>query len=559
MISQLLRRLFKIGLKNTVPSFKFRQILITNYLALTCILVTLLTGVFLLMVSFTAYGIACLVGTFLYTFIFYFNAKGQDQIAKIYFLVLSTCLVVAVSVLSAFYSRDVGATYYFFPVLVIFLLLYNHQRRAFLYWSIFSLLLLTLVLRVEVQGAPYTTDFFVNCMNLTFAASLIYLSVSFFKKLLIRSVKKANEHEKTLYSLLDNVPIFMALVDRHGEYKIANQHYSELFGLDKEAIIGKKRSSVLPKGILDQHKPYFEKALNGESVSFLENDKMPNGDTVFSRGKYVPILNKQGEIEAISIYVDDVSELVEAEESLKKANETKNKLFSIIAHDIRSPLNLFQSVLNTSHDEIITKKQFLEYQEKVKAKLGTLSETVDELLDWARMQMGGINAYPSQVELHAVVKENVDLFWSVVLKKNIELVIDTPTEVTAWIDENHFKVAIRNLIHNALKYSNYRGKVSIRSTIEGDDTVIVISDTGVGMTAETVESIRRKELQKSKVGTDKESGTGLGLSLSLGLLEKNNAEVSVKSRLNKGTTFEIRIPSMEKSEEARFNEDLQSH
>ncbi|MEQ9007296.1 MAG: HAMP domain-containing sensor histidine kinase, partial [Ekhidna sp.] len=256
--------------------------------------------------------------------------------------------------------------------------------------------------------------------------------------------------------------------------------------------------------------------------------------------------NSDGEIESVAICVDDVTELVKAHQALKVANETKDKLFSIIAHDIKSPLNLFHSILNLNHDDVISKEQFIDYQNSLKQRLESLTGTVDELLEWARMQLGGISAYPAKVNVSAVVKENADLFHTLIQRKQIDFKIDTPSELEAWIDENHFKVAIRNLIHNAIKYTNGGGHVQIVSNQNDHETIVSIEDSGVGMTSDQIRSIIRKEIQKSKAGTDKEMGAGLGLSLSLGLLEKNNCNVSVTSEPNKGTKVEITIPKSSK-------------
>jgi len=203
---------------------------------------------------------------------------------------------------------------------------------------------------------------------------------------------------------------------------------------------------------------------------------------------------------------------------------------------------MFQTFLSVSEQTDMSKENFFEYQQTLKQKLGALTSTVDELLDWSRMQMGGINAYPAKVNVNRVVNENIDLFDSLIKKKKIDFKVDTCDNIEAWIDENHFKVALRNLIHNAIKFTNGGGSVEVLMNQNDQATIVSIVDTGVGMDAETINSIIKKEIQKSQAGTDLEIGTGLGLSLSLGLLEKNNCLVSVQSEINKGTRFDIQIP-----------------
>ena len=97
--------------------------------------------------------------------------------------------------------------------------------------------------------------------------------------------------------------------------------------------------------MIEDQKRNFERARSGESVSFLQETKLPNGTTISANGKYEPVFNEDGGVESIAICVDDVTPMVKTQEALKVANETKDKLFSIVAHDIRSPLNMFQTFL----------------------------------------------------------------------------------------------------------------------------------------------------------------------------------------------------------------------
>ncbi|MEM9337437.1 MAG: HAMP domain-containing sensor histidine kinase, partial [Bacteroidota bacterium] len=150
--------------------------------------------------------------------------------------------------------------------------------------------------------------------------------------------------------------------------------------------------------------------------------------------------------------------------------------------------------------------------------------------------------YPSQVDINAIISENLELFDDLIERKHIEFEIDLVGDNLGWIDENHLRIGVRNLIHNAIKFSESDSKVLITVQPDEDSILIEISDSGAGMTQEMIDSIRKKEVQKSKEGTEGEMGTGLGLSLSLGLLEKNSCILSIESKLGKGTTFRIWVP-----------------
>ena len=335
----------------------------------------------------------------------------------------------------------------------------------------------------------------------------------------------------------------MAMVDKEGAYILANRNYANRFGFEPCELVSLSRKQVLSVHIFEKHRQMFQQALGGESISYLEEVKLPDGTTMSANGKYEPQFNNKGKVESITICVDDVSELIHTQKALKEANATKDRLFSIIAHDIKNPLNLFQGLLSLKNNDSITNEEFNDYQEVVQSRLSGLVKTVDELLEWSRMQLGGINAYPSKVNVNSVVKENVDLFEALIKRKSLVFDVETSPDLEVWIDLNHFKVALRNLIHNAIKFTSKGGTVKVIGSQNDSEAIISVVDSGIGMSAERIDSVIRKEIQKSKAGTDKEMGTGLGLSLSLGLLEKNNCKVSITSQAGKGTKVEIKIPN----------------
>ncbi len=492
--------------------------------------------------SFNSYGLISLIGGVLYFPVFVLNENRNYKIASHYFITLSSCIVIALSIVSILSGNDTNVEYVLFTVLCVYSLLFDGKLKNYLYWINFIALFALKVFHIEWNDLPYDYTFVLTILNLSFIACLLFFFLRFFKRLLFQAVKQSNLHEKTLYALLDNVPIDMAMVGKDGVYKIANRSYSKQFGLEKDDIIGKKRTKILPKEIFLKQEPYFQQALEGNVVSFMEPLSMPNGKVIQARGKFFPIKNDRNQVESVTIYVDDISELKEVEISLKRANETKDKLFSIIAHDVKSPINLFQTLLNVSQEKDLSPEYFDKYKEVVKTKLEILSERLDELLNWARMQMGGINAYPSDVEINTIVTENLALFDDLIEKKNIHFEVDLKGDDLGWIDENHLRIAVRNLIHNAIKFSKSDSKVVINVQPDEDSILIEISDSGAGMSQEMIDSILKKELQKSQEGTSGEMGNGLGLSLSIGLLEKNSCILSIDSKLRNGTTFRIWVP-----------------
>jgi PAS domain S-box-containing protein len=541
------KKILRTGMSYAQSPLDKRRVALFNYLILFSVSASLILGGITYSLGLYLHPILCLLACMLFSFSLFLNSQGKLTFSKGYFIFVGVLIIGGATF---FYARDgsyVDTENMLYAAMAISMFLIDGIRKHFAYWLIFACFIGLKIYMLNSQGVAHGSDYSLILVNNLVVASILYLFLYVFRSILIKAFDRSDQHEQTLRSLLDNAPLLMALVDKDGNFILVNQNYARRFGFKQRDLIGRNRKEVLPKNILDKHEPMFQEVLsNKKQVSFLEETSLPDGSMISANGKYEPIQNSEGEIESVAICVDDVSELVRAHKALKVANETKDKLFSIIAHDIKSPLNLFHSILNLNHDDVISKEQFIEYQNSLKQRLETLTGTVNELLEWARMQLGGISAYPANVNISSVVHENADLFHTLIQRKQIEFEIDTPADLEAWIDENHFKVAIRNLIHNAIKYTNGGGLVKVVSDQNEDETIVSIEDSGVGMSSDQIQSIIRKEIQKSKTGTDKEMGAGMGLSLSLGLLEKNNCNVSVTSELNKGTKVEIKIPKSAK-------------
>ena len=537
------KKLLKLGMNYAQSPLDKRRIAIFNYLILFALIVAVSLGLVTYAFGFVYQPFICVSASLLFVLAFYLNGRGAIELSKMFFVIASVGLISLAKYLNIQDGLSVGVENMLFAGMAISMFLIDGLKKHLIYWLIFTTFISLKVLEFDSAGLLFGTTYMMTIINNFVVAGILYLFLYVFRSVLVKAFTRSDQHEQTLRSLLDNVPVFMAMMDLEERYILVNQNYADRFKMDTEDIVGKKRSEVLPSHIYNKQKPMFKKALKGKPITFLEESELPDGSTISANGKYEPIKDADGKTIAVTVCVDDVTELVKTQEALKTASETKDKLFSIIAHDIKSPLNLFQSILNLKNDDVITNDQFMEYQESIKDRLSKLSGTVDELLSWSRMQLGGINAYPAKVNVNSVVQENAELFDSLIKRKNIDFKIDASPEIEAWIDENHFKVALRNLIHNAIKYTSGGGFVQVIGDQTEKETIVSVVDSGIGMSSQRIESIIKKEIQNSKVGTDKEMGAGLGLSLSFGLLEKNNCDVSVMSEPDKGTKIEIKIPN----------------
>lgn len=226
---------------------------------------------------------------------------------------------------------------------------------------------------------------------------------------------------------------------------------------------------------------------------------------------------------------------------LEALNKTKEKLFSIIAHDLRSPIGQLKSTLDLVNREFISKEEFHELSHHFTKQIDQLQDNMNNLLTWSQSQLNGIVTKPQAVKAAAIIQEVIDLLKQQWLSKELQIDFE-PFDEMIWIDPDHFKVIMRNLLSNAIKFSKKKHSIAISHSINNKELSISIRDTGMGMHKEQLALLFTAEEIKSTHGTDKERGTGLGLKLCKEFLDKNKGEIWAISEVDLGSTFFITVP-----------------
>ena len=234
-------------------------------------------------------------------------------------------------------------------------------------------------------------------------------------------------------------------------------------------------------------------------------------------------------------------EITRQRDDQEKMNIFKDKLFSIISHDLRSPLASLENSL------FLFKSNFLSEEEKntlidmLSRDYQATSYLLDNLLNWTRMQMQGLKIATKQLNLTALVKENFSLLKPQAEKKGISLECSIPDDITVFADSEMVKIVIRNLIHNAIKYTPPNGKIRVTCFIIKNYIITAVQDSGRGMSMAEQKKLFSPE-HFSKHGTANEKGSGLGLLLCKDFVEKNNGTIWVESIENEGSTFSFTLP-----------------
>ena len=239
-------------------------------------------------------------------------------------------------------------------------------------------------------------------------------------------------------------------------------------------------------------------------------------------------------------------ELTNSEEKLKEINSSKDKFFSIIAHDLRGPFSGFLGLTDLLAEEYenLSPLDVSKMAVSMRNSAKQLFNLLENLLDWSRSQTGSMEFSPETMDLSNIMINIASLFNETAKNKKIKLISNVATNTTVFADHQMLNTCTRNLVSNALKYTNEGGEVNI-STIQREEGYICVSvaDTGVGMNQEALDKIFRIDSKLTTLGTAKEKGTGLGLLLCKELVERNGGTISVQSELGKGSTFTFTLPT----------------
>ncbi|MFN4151785.1 MAG: sensor histidine kinase, partial [Candidatus Sericytochromatia bacterium] len=229
------------------------------------------------------------------------------------------------------------------------------------------------------------------------------------------------------------------------------------------------------------------------------------------------------------------------------ANETKDKFFSIIAHDLRGPIGSLVNMFELLEDEnLFTEKEKKEAEIAMKKSTKSTYELLENLLRWSRLQNGTIEFNPENINCFDIVEQCFNLLKNLSKNKKISLVNNIKKDLHAYADKEMIKTVIRNLISNAIKFTNEHGLIELNADKKGNFIWIYVRDNGIGIENKNIPKLFVINEKLSTTGTLGEKGTGLGLILCKEFVEKNNGKIYVKSELGKGSSFIFTIP-IEKS------------
>jgi two-component system sensor histidine kinase/response regulator len=357
-----------------------------------------------------------------------------------------------------------------------------------------------------------------------------------------------------LRTLIDNMPDHIYIKDTKSRFVVANKKIAQVHGIGSPLeMAGKTDFDFFPKELANKYYWNEQEIIStGKPLINIEEQSLDEkGDIVYLSTTKIPLHDNKGKIKGLVGIGRDITSRKKAEEKLEehakqlqKLNLTKDKFFSIIAHDLRNP---FHSILGFT--ELLTKNYEGFDDGKKQEFIGLIYESaqyahnlLENLLQWSRTQTDGIKYSPSRLSLSKIVNDTGHILNATLVKKGLTLVCNINENFYVNADKNMLETVIRNLLNNAIKFTPARGNISISARDAGTFVSLSITDTGVGIKQEDIPKLFQFDEFHTTAGTEGEPGTGLGLIICNEFIRKHNGELTVKSAPGAGSTFTFTLP-----------------
>ncbi len=387
-------------------------------------------------------------------------------------------------------------------------------------------------------------------IKITLAALLLIALIFIFTLYRLIYIKKKSEtkiaKQKNFYEkLLGNSQDFIVVVGKDMEIKYISPSI--------ENKIGRKPEERVGKSVLENIHPDDKKQL---SVDFNKLTKEKSAKFEFRlsdvSGKYLNMaayaknLFDDPNIQGVIVNFWDITEIRKTEKALKQANETKDKIFSIISHDLRGPISTSKSIADLVVNEFdnLSKEAIRDLLTSFKPTADATFFLLENLLSWAMNQMGKLKFEPGINPVKPIVDANIDLYTSQAESKGITIVNAINENLIAWFDKGMIDIVIRNFVSNAVKFTPKGGEVRIDVAKSGDFIKVEVSDTGIGMDDYVIKTLFNPDIENKHLsqGTDNEKGAGIGLMLCKEFVEMNGGKIGAKSQKGKGSVFFFTLP-----------------
>lgn len=430
--------------------------------------------------------------------------------------------------------------YFMYPLTIVLMLveLFRNKKNRF-----YKLIVLIAFLVLPPLFSKYLLSTSTNQWLIPNVAGVYFLHVFFLSWFVSNYRLFQDSFSKTVKDLLDSISDLAFYTDINLKIEHINELSAKQFS---EKIINENFVETLAN--VSQQTANQLKVQIDALIKQKETEKEVY--LIFEEGEKTYNLKvakfQQGNIHlGYTFLLSDLTKIKQKEIELTQLNTTKDRLFAIIGHDLRKPALAFRGI-SKKVNFLIQQKEFDTLDKlgkNLESAAFSLNSLLDNLLNWALKQRDVLPYDPKPVNVKEATEEIFNLFQQIADDKGITLKLDIAEATHAFSDQNALTTIIRNLVDNAIKYTPKGGFVEVTSEKKPTGILVIIKDSGTGITANQLDNLFELQKNKSKRGTEGETGSGLGLALVKDLIALNKGEINVHSVIGNGTTFEILLPA----------------
>lgn len=351
------------------------------------------------------------------------------------------------------------------------------------------------------------------------------------------------KNEKLFRTIVEDSELLIYIIDREGKFLLSEGKPLKKLGLKPGEAVGmsvyelyKDNSSIIT---------IVKRALKGETLQELIQIK----EGFYFNVNYTPYHNEKGELIGTIGMADDISERIVSENRLAELSEMQTKLFKIIGHDLKSPLAniLSYSDLILSDFDTFKKNEIQHFIQNIQKAGQNGYQILDDLLEWSKSVQTKTPVNLEKSCLKTKVITAIQQMQPFANKKNIQITNELIDTIPIITDKNMAITVLRNILSNAIKFTNANGHIKILSHNDTSHVYLSISDDGIGISEDQLKTLFDDDIKKPSRGTEGETGSGLGLKICKDFIEKNGGEITVQSKLNEGSVFTLSFPIPDKN------------
>ncbi len=368
----------------------------------------------------------------------------------------------------------------------------------------------------------------------------------------ITSRKQTEENVSMLAHAIRSISECVSITDNSDKIIFVNEAFLKTYQYEENEILGKSIDMFRsPNNTPADVENILTATINGGWQGEILNCRKDGSEFPVFLSTSI-IHNDKGEQIALIGVANDISSRKQSEaeiklknEELLKLNAEKDKYFSIIAHDLRSPFNSFLGLTQIMAEELedLTMDEIQKFAVSMRNSATNLFRLLENLLEWSRIQQGLIPFRPNKVLLLPIMNESIEMVVEFAKNKNIDIVYEIPHQLEVFADTNILQTILRNLVLNAVKFTNKNGDILISAKATNENScVISIRDNGIGMDQKRIDNLFRMDITTSRNGTEGETSTGLGLIICRDFIEKHGGKLWIESEVNQGSCFYFSLP-----------------